>query len=92
MRYDGQHSSVFVNGNLDSLALANPFRYQKGLFDGGTDGEAFTVGAVDRNHEWGNFFGGRIAGLVVYDRALKDEELHALATETGFSTDRLERK
>ncbi|MCR9118463.1 MAG: LamG domain-containing protein [bacterium] len=89
MRYDGKFSSVFVNGELDSLPRANPFVYDKGLFDGGDDGEAFTVGAVDRSNEWGNFFGGRIAGLAVYDRALTDKELKRLATETGFEKDRL---
>ncbi len=79
MRYDGKESRVYVNGKLDSLEHYNPFPYPDGLFDGGTDGADFTVGAVHRGGEWGNFFGGRLAGLAVYNRALTDEELERIA-------------
>lgn len=84
MSYDGQASRVYVNGKLDSLKHCNPFPHPNGLFDGGEDGEGFTVGAVDRSEEWGNFFGGRIGGLAVYSRALTPEELKTLAEKTGF--------
>lgn len=79
MRYDGRESRVYVNGRLDTLRHYNPFPYADGLYDGGADGAPFTVGAVHRGGEWGNFFGGRIGGLAVFDRALEDEEIGRLA-------------
>lgn len=78
MRYDSKESRVYVNGKLDALEQYNPFPYPDGLFDGGEDGSPFTVGAVHRGGSWGNFFGGRIGGLAVFDRALSDEEIAAL--------------
>lgn len=78
MRYDGKESRVYVNGRLDSLEHYNPFPYPDGLHDGGGDGADFTVGAVHRGGEWGNFFGGRIGGLAIFSRALSDEEIAAL--------------
>lgn len=79
MRYDGKESRVYVNGKLDSLEQYNPFPYPDGLFDGGDNGADFTVGAVHRSNEWGNFFGGQIGGLAVFRRALTDEELERLS-------------
>jgi len=78
MSYDGKTSRVYVNGKLDSFEHYNPFPYPDGLFDGGVDGSDFTVGAVHRGGEWGNFFGGDIAGLAVFSRALSEEEMAAL--------------
>ena len=86
MRYDGRESQVFINGHLDSWEFRNPFPYPVGLFDGGDDGAAFTVGAVHRGGEWGNFFGGRIGGLAVFDRALSDEELEKFGTPVEYQT------
>lgn len=79
MTYDGACSRAYVNGRLDELADFNPFPYPDGLFDGGEEGADFTVGAVHRGGEWGNFFGGDIGGLAVFDRALTDVELAGLA-------------
>jgi hypothetical protein len=79
MQYDGRESRVYVNGKLDALEQYNPFPYADGLYDGGKDGADFTVGAVHRGGSWGNFFGGQIGGLAVYDRALTGEELVQLA-------------
>lgn len=79
MSYDGQHSRVFVNGRLDAWEHRNPFPYPDGLYDGGPTGAPFTVGAVHRNEEWGNFYGGLIGGLAVYRRALSEAELIAIA-------------
>jgi hypothetical protein len=70
---------VYVDGRLDALEHYNPFPYPDGLFDGGDTGADFTVGAVHRGGEWGNFFGGRLGGLAVFNRALSDGELRALA-------------
>lgn len=82
MSYDGRASRVFVNGKLDSLEQYNPFPYPDGLFDGGADGADFTVGAVHRGGEWGNFFDGRIGGLAIFNRALSEDELTKLAALT----------
>ncbi len=82
LRYDGRESRVYVNGRLDALEHYNPFPFPDGLFEGGADGADFTVGAVHRGGEWGNFFSGRIAGLAVFTRALSDDEL-ALLGELG---------
>ena len=51
-----------------------------GLFDGGYLGSDFTVGAVNRSGEMGNFFVGQIGGLAVYDRALTKEEMRYLSS------------
>jgi hypothetical protein len=86
MSYDGKASRVFVNGKLDSLEHYNPFPYPDGLFDGGTDGADFTVGAVHRGGSWGNFFDGHLGGLAIYNRALSEDEMAALGklgTTTG---------
>ncbi|WP_417744385.1 LamG-like jellyroll fold domain-containing protein [Rosistilla oblonga] len=81
MTYDGQQSCVYVDGRLDARSQYNPFPYTKGLFDGGSDGAAFTVGAVHRSEEWGNFFDGEIGGLAVFRRALSESELLSLANQ-----------
>lgn len=75
MTYDGEYSRVYRDGRLDALADFNPFPYGEGVFDGGADGADFTVGAVHRGGEWGNFFDGDIAGLAVFDRAVSESEL-----------------
>ena len=82
MSYDGATSRVYVNGKLDSLQHFNPFPYPDGLYDGGENGADFTVGAVHRGGEWGNFFGGVIGGLAVFSRALGEEEIAGLAKPT----------
>jgi hypothetical protein len=79
MQYNGRESRVYVNGKLDALEQYNPFPYPEGLYDGGKDGADFTVGAVHRGGEWGNFFAGHLGGLAIYDRALTDAELKRLA-------------
>lgn len=79
MTYDGRESRVYLDGKLDSLEHYNPFPYPASLFDGGSEGSPFTVGAVHRGGTWGNFFGGQIGGLAVYSRALTEEQMLALA-------------
>jgi hypothetical protein len=85
MTYDGKASRVYVDGRLDALASYNPFPYPDGLFDGGPDGADFTVGAVHRGNEWGNFFGGQIGGLAVFRRALSEAEMRALAASVTLA-------
>ena len=61
----------------------NPFPYKEGIFDGGTKGAEFTVGA---NHVGGvqnnNRFSGLMSGLAVFDRALSVDEMAKLAEMT----------
>lgn len=84
MTYDGKFSKVYVNGKLDAWEHRNPFPYEDGLFDGGEEGADFTVGAVHRGGSWGNFFGGLIGGVAVFERALGEEELLALTKAAGI--------
>ncbi len=76
MTYDGEYSRAFVGGKFTKDEGRNPFPLKGGLFDG--DGD-FTVGAVDRGGEIGNFFNGTLGGLAVFSRALSEEELKKLA-------------
>jgi hypothetical protein len=79
MTYDGSNGYAWLNGALDLRPSLNPYSLAGGLFDGGPNGSDFTVGAVDRSGEIGNFFCGAIAGLAVYRRALSPAEIYALA-------------
>lgn len=79
MSYDGCNGYAWLNGQLDTRPALNPYSMAGGLFDGGPNGSDFTVGAVDRNGEIGNFFCGAIAGLAVYRRALSPAEIFALS-------------
>ncbi|WP_309399251.1 LamG-like jellyroll fold domain-containing protein [Cerasicoccus maritimus] len=80
MSYDGSHGYAWLNGRLDSRLGLNPYSLAGGLHDGGPQGSDFTVGAVDRSGEMGNFFKGLIAGVAVYRRALSPAEIYALST------------
>ncbi|RKN84973.1 LamG domain-containing protein [Paenibacillus ginsengarvi] len=80
--YDGAYAKAYLDGRLDERETYNPYRYEGCLFDGGSDGADFTVGAVDRSGEPGNFFTGTLGGLAVFDRALGAEEIAALAAKT----------
>ena len=77
MSYDGKHSRAYVGGKLVEDEGRNPFPLPGGLFNGRAD---FTVGAVDRHGEIGNFLNGSLAGLAIYSRALTEEEMTSLAT------------
>lgn len=77
--YDGQTVRAYHNGRFDEREGRNPFDYPQGLFDGGDDGADFTVGAVSRSGEPGNFFHGVLGGLAVFNRALTDDELQSMA-------------
>tara|TARA_R110002111_G_scaffold167466_1_gene233398 strand:- start:10 stop:846 length:837 start_codon:yes stop_codon:yes gene_type:complete len=77
MTYDGHHSRAYVDGRFQADQGRNPFPLPRGLFHGTAD---FTVGAVDRHEEIGNFLIGSISGLAVYSRVLDLDELTSLAT------------
>lgn len=76
MSYDGAHSRVCVDGVMHADEGRNPFPLPKGLFHGSAE---FTVGAVDRHGEIGNFLDGCLNGLAIYSRALTEDELKLLA-------------
>jgi hypothetical protein len=78
MVYDGTRVSAWLDGQCDGLPGLNPYDLPGGLNDAGQPCSDFTVGAVDREGEIGNYFVGRIGGIAVYDRALSPAELHAL--------------
>jgi hypothetical protein len=77
--YDGTYAKVYIDGVLDSRDVYNPYLYDKGLYDGGSTGADFTVGAVHRSGEMGNFFAGLLGGLAIYNKALTDEEILLLS-------------
>lgn len=79
MSYDGQSGMAWYDGWLDARPGLNPYPMAGGLHDGGPRGSDFTVGAVDRSGEIGNFFAGRLAGLGVWRRSLTPAEHLALA-------------
>lgn len=76
--YDGVYAKSYLDGRLDARETYNPYEYREGLYDGGEDGADFTVGAVDRSGEIGNFYRGLLGGLAVFNRALSAEEIRKL--------------
>lgn len=76
--YDGCFSRVYLDGTLDARLAFNPFPYFHGIYDGGENGSDFTVGAVHRAGEMGNFFAGSLGGLAVYGDVLSEKDLLAL--------------
>ncbi len=80
MSYDGHCGYAWLDGTLDARPGLNPYSMAGGLNDGGPHGSDFTVGAVDRSGEIGNYFTGLLAGLAVYRRALTPAEIFALAS------------
>ncbi|MCW8129346.1 MAG: LamG domain-containing protein [Planctomycetota bacterium] len=76
--YDAASARSYLNGVFEPRERWNPYAYPGGLFDGGADGSDFTVGAVDRSGEMGNWFAGVLGGLAVYRRALHADELSNL--------------
>ncbi|MEX2606497.1 MAG: LamG-like jellyroll fold domain-containing protein [Kiritimatiellia bacterium] len=86
MSYDGRTGSAWLNGVLDVHPRLNPYAMAGGLHDGGTSGSDFTVGAVDRSGEIGNYFKGHLAALAVYKRALTPAEHYVLSQSASESS------
>ena len=74
--FDQEVNRVYCDGVLDENANSNPFRWQKPIFDGGSDGSDFTV-AQRALPKWpgypaveapthGEGFGGVLGGLAVF--------------------------
>lgn len=78
--YNGKEIKSYINGIFDKRENRNPYPYNLGIYDAGNKGGDFTVGAVHRSDEMGNFFVGKISGLAVYNRALSNKELTYLAS------------
>jgi len=76
MTFDGKASRVYVNGKFVAEEGYNPYPLEGGLFNGDAD---FTVGAVDRGGEIGNYLDGDLDELAIYSRALTERELQKLA-------------
>lgn len=77
--YDGRDVRSYLNGELDTREDRNPYHYPEGLFNAGPEGADFTVGAVHRSGEMGNFFAGQLGGLAVFNRALSAQEIKKLS-------------
>lgn len=84
--YDGEYAKVYLDGQLDERERYNPYLYRGPLYDGGAGGSDFTVGAVDRSGEMGNFYQGLLGGLAVYDRCLSAAEIETLHRATAPGT------
>lgn len=90
--YDHKSLKVFFNGELDENGNYNPFFWEKPIFDGGKDGADFTIAQralpawpgypieVVPTHNEG--FGGLLAGVAIYDRALNVDEVMGLYKST----------
>lgn len=93
--YDGTHIRSYLDGVSEAreaelidhttgfpgypnglVQVKNPYHFPDGMGNNGSD---FTVGAVLLKSGMGNRFRGQIGGLVLYDRALTDVEMRALA-------------
>ncbi|NOU69421.1 LamG domain-containing protein [Paenibacillus sp. LMG 31461] len=77
--YNGKEAISYLDGKLDQRETYNPFYYGEELYDGGQNGSDFTVGAVHRSEEIGNFYTGLLGGLAVFNRALTQEEIAILS-------------
>lgn len=75
-RYDGREARTYLDGEFSERPGLNPYAYPGPVFQGDAD---FTVGAVHRHGEMGNWFVGRIGGLAVFERALENSEIASLA-------------
>ena len=78
-----------MNGEFDQRPETNPYKYTEGVFEAGDDGSDFTVGAVDRGGEMGNYFVGQIGGLAIFDRALAPNEIRLIHSEYPLNNHRI---
>jgi hypothetical protein len=76
--FDGVWAKAYLDGQFDPRPGLNPYFWPCAINDGGKGGSDFTVGAVFRNGEMGNWYVGLLGGLAVYDAALGAEEIAAL--------------
>jgi hypothetical protein len=84
MTYDAREVRLYRNGRFDASEGSNPFPHANGLFDGGAEGADFTVGSVSVKGKPSNFFAGLLGGVAIFERALSDDQIAALATATSM--------
>ncbi len=76
--FDGIWAKAYLDGKLDERPGLNPYFWPCAINDGGLQGSDFTVAAVHRSGQAGNWFVGQIGGLAVYDVALSQEAIARL--------------
>jgi hypothetical protein len=95
--YDGQYIKSYLNGEFEErppelinntkgfdgypdglIQSKNPYYFPNGMNNNGSD---FTVGAVLLKRGMGNYFKGLIGGIVVYNRALNENELRHIGSK-----------
>lgn len=87
LTYDGKFIRSYYNGHFDGANptpnlpynMGNPYYAPLGIFDGGSNGADFTVGANSVLGSPNNALMGVMGGLAIYNRALKEGELLRLA-------------
>lgn len=75
--FDGRHAACFFDGDLDPRPGRNPWQANGPL---AWSDAPFTVGAVHRGGEMGNWFCGVLAGLAVFPNALTKSQMVELTT------------
>ncbi len=95
--YDGQYIKSYLNGEFEErppelinntkgfdgypdglIQSKNPYYFPNGMNNNESD---FTVGAVLLKRGMGNYFKGLIGGIVVYNRALSENELRHIGSK-----------
>jgi hypothetical protein len=77
--FDGDLITSFIDGILEH-SDRNPFAFLGGVAGFGSEGADFTVGAVHRAGQMGNWLHADLGSLAVFDTALGSEDLRALST------------
>lgn len=75
--FDGCHAACFLDGDPDPRPGRNPWQANGPL---AFSDAPFTIGAVHRGGEMGNWFCGILAGLAVFPTALKIRQMVDLTT------------
>jgi hypothetical protein len=75
MTYNGKKIKLYINGILSKNEKTNPFIYEDGIFNGGSDGADFTVGANHVQGKMTNQFIGAISGLSIFNKALREKDI-----------------
>ena len=85
--YDGNEIRAYYNGICEEHEGYNPYKFSKGIYDGGEKGSGFKVGVTDELHgKKCNWFAGTIGGIAVFNRALASSEMKTLALPTSNLT------
>ena len=81
--YDGGQATAVLDGAVDLRGTRNPYAYGRPLFKPESGGADFTIGAVHRGGEMGNWFSGLLGGVAVFGKALDEMVLGHFAIRTG---------